>query len=146
MNKTSKGITILELMVAIGLSGLVLSIASMMYIKSTRQFHDRVQESDLFRSLHLINLEIENRLVEPIDKCDFGRVHYFYQDESRDLKEELKTRHPNLGSITFKCYELDPITRQIVTWETKHSPDLIEYSGTVVHKGITRTITGSVLR
>jgi prepilin-type N-terminal cleavage/methylation domain-containing protein len=143
---STKGMTLLELIVALALSSIVISLCAMMYLKSTGQFHRRVHDSRLLQTWHLVNTHVDNSLKKKIDKCAFGRVYYFSDSGVVDIKEELIERFPGLETINFRCYELDRFTGNLVTWGMKENPDLIEYMGNLKGDVVNRRISGSIMR
>jgi len=136
----------IELLVAIPIGMMVIGIGSYMYLKSVSQFQNRVEESDLFRTLYLVNKNIELNLQQEVSYCTFGKLKVIIDGDEFDLSSHLKANFKNLQKVEFECFEMDVITQKLVKWKNAPKPVLIEYTGELKDKGISRTILGSVLK
>jgi len=128
------GFTLIEVIVVLGLAGLVVTGAMSMYLAGAKEFWMRQNEISEFELVPLVRISITKELSQGfIYKCSLNDIQYTTISNKGDfvsLKRILKNRLPNVD-ISFQCYELSSFSSnfEIVPWNNTRSkqPVLIEY-------------------
>lgn len=142
----SRGVTLIELIVAIVISALVVGLASRLFLTGQREFLARVFESDRLSGLVRLKGALHQALRGEVTRCADGRLYIAKDGEESEMAALLKARFPESDSLDFRCYEVDAGGDKLVEWKGRFQPQLVEYRVSLKTRKIVDRLEGSVLR
>jgi prepilin-type N-terminal cleavage/methylation domain-containing protein len=141
-----RGVTLIELLAAMAVSGLVVALASRIFLSGHAQFLRRSADSEKVAMFYRLKAEVEGSLKGEVVSCTEGRLVLRSDTGDADLGAKLRKRHPEVAQSTFKCLEANPDGTSIQDWKDGAQPPLIEYRLAIrFHQGAD-SLTGSWLR
>lgn len=143
---TERGITLVELIAALVITALVVTLASRVFLSGQKEYLARMFETDRFSALVRLKGALHQALGGRIATCGNGRMALATDSTDLDLAVWLKARHPQADSIAFKCLELDPERGDLVEWQGRFQPQLVEYRSCITVRGRNECLTGSLLK
>lgn len=142
----SKGVTLVELLVAIVISALVVGLASRLFMSGQREFLARVFETDRLSALVRMKGALHHALIGEVSRCESGRLYLTQDGAETELGAVLKARFPGADSLDFRCFELGGAGEKLVLWSGRFQPQLIEYRIALRTRKIVDHLQGSVLK
>lgn len=147
--KGERGITLIELLAALLITGFVVAIASRIFISGNRQFLLRASESHSLEDLHRLKSVVQAVLKREVEGCASGPL--VLKRDSGDGKGDdaaalIKVRVPELETAVFRCLETDRNGTSLVDWKDGIQPGLIEYRLVLNRKGKRDTLSGSWIK
>jgi prepilin-type N-terminal cleavage/methylation domain-containing protein len=143
---SERGVTLIELLAAMALSGLVVALASRIFLSGQAQFLRRSADSEKMAAFYRMKAEVETDLRGEIISCAGGRLVFRSDSGEIDLGAKLRKRHPDLAQSRFACLEPDEGGSALQIWKAGAQPPLIEYRLDIrFHRGMD-SLTGSRLR
>lgn len=125
--KNNHGFTLVELIVAMGIAAILLSIATGVYIQGLKYFKMRMAEASTFRELVLMDKLIKKKVSSKVHDCDFGKIEVEVDGGPIELAEMLKSKFKIVKDIKFECLEIEPDTKKLRSWKNTYQPDVINY-------------------
>ncbi len=144
IKKNNKGYTLIELMIALGLIGIVLALSSSYFLSANSQFLNRMKGSDNYKQQVLLQIEMDKALRREIQDCNFGNLKF--TDDSPNFLSNLKGKYPQIKELKFYCYELNLDKEKLQTWKLLPQPELVEYNVSWNYNGKDIQLVGSVLK
>lgn len=141
-----RGITLIELLAALLITGFIVVIASRIFISGNRQFLLRSSESQSLERLHRVKSVLQAALKGDVETCASGSIGIRSDSISGDGFGFLKSRIPELESAEFHCLEPDRDGMSLVEWKEGFQPGLIEYRLILNRKGKRDTLSGSWIK
>jgi prepilin-type N-terminal cleavage/methylation domain-containing protein len=145
-----RGVTLIELLAALLITGFIVAIASRIFISGNRQFLLRSSESHSLEQSHRVKSVLQAILKREVEKCASGSMELKRGSDpegsgadGEDVAALLKTRVPELESAAFRCLETDREGTSLVEWMDGFQPGLIEYRLILDRKGKRDTLAGS---
>jgi prepilin-type N-terminal cleavage/methylation domain-containing protein len=120
-----KGLTLLELLAALVISGFVMALAGKLFLSGQRAFHERIFDTDRLSSLLLIKGTLQQELSREILTCKNGRIELIREAATVNLSQWVQARFAEVASSEFRCFELDG--DHLSAWENRFQPSLVEY-------------------
>lgn len=102
----SAGVTLLELLAALALSGLVVALASRIFLLGQKEFFGRVRESERLQTLRLAQGELERALRFPVVKCGREALEVESDSGTVEMGKWLASRFPAIHRAEFECWDL----------------------------------------
>jgi prepilin-type N-terminal cleavage/methylation domain-containing protein len=141
-----RGITLIELLAALLITGFIVVIASRIFISGNRQFLLRSSESQSLERLHRVKSILQAALKGDVETCSSGSIGFRSDSIAGDGFDFLKRRVPELESAEFLCLEPDRDGTSLVEWKTGFQPGLIEYRLILNRKDKRDTLAGSWIK
>lgn len=145
MNR-ERGITLIELLAALLISGFVILMASRIFLSGNRQFLLRSSESRRLEELFRLKAVVQGILKREVVQCGGGRLSLREGDGSADAEALIKGHFPDLTSAVFRCLETGAGHEALVEWKDWFQPRLIEYQVMLKSKGVADTLKGSWIK
>jgi prepilin-type N-terminal cleavage/methylation domain-containing protein len=145
MNR-QRGITLIELLAALLISGFVILMASRIFISGNRQFLLRSAESRRLEELYRLKAVVQGILKREVVQCAAGRLALREGDGSLDAETYIKDHFPHFTGATFRCLETVSVQGALVEWKDWFQPRLIEYRVVLKSNGGENTLTGSSIK
>lgn len=142
----SRGVTLIELIVAIVISALVVGLASRLFLTGQREFLARVFESDRLSALVRLKGAVYQGLQGEVSRCAEGKVYLGHDSGDTEMGAWLKGRFPSADSLDFRCFEVDAGGDKLIEWKGRFQPQLVEYRISLKTRKIVDRLEGSVLR
>ncbi|MGL1934453.1 MAG: prepilin-type N-terminal cleavage/methylation domain-containing protein [Fibrobacterales bacterium] len=139
-SSSQRGVTLIELMAAIAVSAIVLTLLGQLFLQSQKEYSSRMSESWQFQKQYLIEKTINKALYSDFEECSFGKIKV--KTLKSTVNESIYQKFPEVEAITFKCFELDPDLGIVQDWKFAIKPDLVKYQIQFV-KGV--AVDGMVL-
>ncbi len=143
--KRMQGLTLLELMVAMTMSGFVIVMASNLFLYNFKNFHIRSHEAEALQEAFAIDHFIQKSLTLPIENCSSDQITIRENHTSLLLSKEASKKYPTLKSIKFNCLQADTASKKMEAWKKGDSPDIVQYSLNMNFKNLDWNWRGSVL-
>ena len=143
---TQRGITLVELLAALVISALVVTLASRILLTGQRQYLARMFETDRLSALLRMKGALHQALGGRIAACGSGRLALDTDSTDLDLAAWFKARHPGADSLVFECLEVDEALTELVAWKGRFQPHLVAYRACLEVRGRTDCLAGSVLK
>lgn len=143
--ESRRGVTLVELLAAMVLSALVVTLASRLYLGGHREFLARLFESDRLSDMIRLKGTLRQAFRADIGRCEGGRLQLASDTGAVDLAALVKARFPGADSLAFECYEVDAAGDGLQAWKTRFQPQLIEYRVTLRKRGGADRLEGSFL-
>jgi prepilin-type N-terminal cleavage/methylation domain-containing protein len=141
-----RGVTLLELLVALVISAIVISYASYIFLSGNHQYINRLMESGRIAQLFRIKTGIVKSLEDPIEKCEDGKILIVQDSGKIELNIKLKTQFPIIDSLVFHCLEMDSDSLSFRDWKEGNQPRLVEYRAFITEKNVRDSLSGSVAK
>lgn len=128
MNK--KAFTLVEVLVVLGLSGILVTLVFSAYVDVIRQYRQRQLESAQFERMTVYQHYIRKKIHQnKIKQCQLGDIDMvgLHENQSLSIKTMLDKRFPEIQNPQFTCFFVDTISKEIKSWELGYPVDLIEY-------------------
>jgi prepilin-type N-terminal cleavage/methylation domain-containing protein len=138
-----RGVTLIELLAAMALSGLVVALASRIFLSGHAQFLRRSADSEKMALFYRLKAEVESNLKGEIISCTGGHLVFRSDSGEADLGAKLRKRHPDLAQSRFQCMEPDPEGTALQDWKEGAKPPLIEYRLDIRFHRSMDSLTGS---
>jgi type II secretory pathway component PulJ len=146
MNR-ERGITLIELLAALLISGFVILMASRVFISGNRQFLLRSSESRRLEELYRLKAVVQGILKREVVGCAGGRLSLREGDGSADAGTLIKGHFPDCTGAVFRCLETGRQGDEaLVEWKEWFQPRLIEYQVVMKRKGMADTLSGSWIK
>ena len=145
MNR-ERGITLIELLAALLISGFVVLMASRIFISGNRQFLLRSSESRRLEEMYRLKAVVQGILKREVVQCAAGRLSLRDGDDPEDAEALIKSRFPGFTGAVFRCLETGPGHEGLVEWKDWFQPRLIEYRVMLKSKGAADTLSGSWIK
>lgn len=143
---SQRGVTLVELLAALVISALVVTLASRLLLTGQKQYLERLFETDRISALVRMKGALHQALGRPIATCGAGRVALATDSTDLDLAVWLETRYPEADSMVFKCLEVDQGGGELREWQGRFQPQLVEYRACLAVRGRKDCLAGSVLK
>lgn len=140
----TKGVTLIELVVAVVISALVVTLASRLFLTGQKEFLARVFETDRLSALLRLKGNLQSALRGEVERCEGGRLRLDLDSGGTDLGACIKARFPEADSLDFRCYEVDG--DRLSEWKGRFQPQLVEYRISLKTRGRVDRLEGSVLK
>ena len=98
-----RGITLIELLAALLITGFIVVIASRIFISGNRQFLLRSSESHSLERLHRVKSVLQAALKGEVETCASGSLEFGSDSVASDAVDFLKSRVPELEAAQFLC-------------------------------------------
>lgn len=144
--KRSHGVTLVELLSALVISAIVVTLISRVYLSGHREFLGRLLESDQLTALVKAKRTLDKALMGKINHCKSGHLGLVISSTKTDMETWLHSKIPTITSSSFHCFERDEATGEIVEWSGRFQPQLVEYRVQLVSKNKSDWLEGSVLK
>ena len=145
-SKGENGVTLVELLAALAISAVVVTLASRIFLSSNQQFLARALESDRLKSLYLLKATLQNSLRTEMTRCESGQLWLRVDGAEKELLPILKTRFSAVQSADFLCWEKTGGPISLVPWKDAFQPALVEYRIVLSASGTTDTLMGSLIK
>lgn len=132
--ESQRGVTLVEL------------LAARIFLTGQKQYLERLFETDRISGLVRLKGALHHALGRRIATCGAGRLALDTDSTDLDLAAWLKTRHPGADSLAFRCLELGSGLSELVDWQGRFQPQLVEYRACLTVRGRRDCLTGSVLK
>jgi prepilin-type N-terminal cleavage/methylation domain-containing protein len=144
--KRQAGLTLIELLAALVVSGFVVAMASRIFLSGHAQFVKRSAEAETLAAFYRLKAEVGGALRNEIRSCSGGRLTLRSDSGSFDLGTRLSGRLPALAEARFLCLEPDGDGADLQEWKDADQPALVEYHLEVRTRGRIDSLDGSWLR
>jgi prepilin-type N-terminal cleavage/methylation domain-containing protein len=141
-----KGVTLIELLAAMAITGLVVALASRIFLSGQAQFLRRSADSEKMAFFYRMKSEVEGGLKGELASCGGGRLVFRSDTGGADFGDRLRKRHPEITQARFQCLEPDPAGGALQDWKDGAQPPLIEYRVDIHFRQGTDSLSGSWLR
>jgi type II secretory pathway component PulJ len=141
-----RGITLIELLAALLISGFVILMASRIFISGNRQFLLRSSESRRLEELHRLKAVVQGDFARDVVECAAGRLSLREGDGTVGAEKLIKAHVPGLTGASFRCLETGPGHETLVEWKDWFQPRLIEYQVMLKTNGVLDTLSGSWIK
>ena len=141
-----RGITLVELIAAMVISALVVTLASRVFLTGQKEYLARVFDTDRISALVRLKGALHQSLGGNIATCDGGRITLATDSADLDLAAWLEARHPEADSLVFKCLEVEEGRGEPAEWKGRFQPQLVEYRACLEIRGRRDCLSGSVLK
>lgn len=142
----SRGVTLVELLAALLISGFVVVLGTRVFLSGNRQYLQRFSESERLAALYRIKTGVQGALNGDVDRCSGGKLWLRSDSGEMELASMLKARNPGMASADFRCFETATDSASLVEWTAWFQPRLVEYK-VVLGEGAKRdTLSGSWIK
>lgn len=141
-----EGVTLIELLAALAVSGLVVAMASRIFLSGHAEFLRRSADSEKMALFYRLKAEVEGAMRGEIASCAAGHLVFRSDSGSADLGDRLRKRHPEIAQSRFQCLEPDPDGTSLQDWKDGAQPPLIEYRLDIRFRRGSDSLFGSWLR
>jgi prepilin-type N-terminal cleavage/methylation domain-containing protein len=145
-HERESGMTLIELLAALLISGFVVAMASRIFLSGHLQFLRRSADSERMNLFYRLKAETQGALAKEIVSCESGRLAFLSDSGKTDAAEWLKRRIPALSEARFACLEPASDGATLQDWKDASQPPLVEYILRVRLRGEPDSMTGSWLR
>ncbi len=142
----SRGMTLIELLAALVISGFVVAMAGRIFLSGNKQFLLRSGESERLGEMYRLKATVRGELTKPITRCEGDRLWLRMAVAEVELGPELKKREPDVQISAFHCLELSPDATALQEWKGGAQPPLVEYRIGFTTRGVRDSLSGSILR
>lgn len=143
----SRGMTLIELLAALLISGFVVSMAGRIFLSGNAQFVKRSADSERLSTLYGLKAALRGALRGEVSRCGAGTVWLKGKSGETDLLVLLKKKTPELADGKFRCLEPDAAGTALQEWREAIQPPLVEYRLLLKKKkGEDDSLSGSWLR
>lgn len=144
--KSQNGVTLVELLAALLVSGLVLVIASRIFLSGKHQFLSRTADSKKIETLFHLKKVLQSALNGEIEECLGGKLTLRQASTHSDLQMILKKKFPEILTANLHCLEVSSDQTSLVDWKLGFQPRLVEYTIILKNKGNLDTLLGSWIK
>jgi prepilin-type N-terminal cleavage/methylation domain-containing protein len=149
VRRGQRGVTLVELLAALVVSALVVVLATRIFLSGNRQFRDRSDQSDRLSTLFRLKSSMQSVLRAEITRCASGGL--WLRDDSaqgggKEIGALLKARFPGIESMDVRCFETSPPPLELVEWQKRFQPNLVEYRIYIRQSGKRDSLSGSWIK
>jgi prepilin-type N-terminal cleavage/methylation domain-containing protein len=142
----SRGMTLIELLAALLISGFVVSMAGRIFLSGNAQFVKRSADSERLSTLYGLKAALRGALRGEVSRCAGGTLWLKDKSVEIDLLTLLRKKTPELADGKFRCLEPDAAGTALQDWREAIQPPLVEYRLLLKLKGEADSLSGSWLR
>jgi prepilin-type N-terminal cleavage/methylation domain-containing protein len=150
--KTQKGYTLIEVLVAVFVTGVLVSAVVWIYQSSVLGFQKNIERSKSYREWSFMDLELRKHLSFPIISCRVGSLSVGHPEKGTVyVHRELSKKHTWIDNIEWKCLTAslqENGKHREITWLGEGQPHRVQYHVTWRSKvsGKETVLKGSVLK
>gem|GEM_PF-2383589 len=141
--RRERGVTLVELLAALLISGFIMTMASRIFLSGNRQFLERSSESHRLEAFYGMKGFLHGALKGEVESCIGGKLWLRGPEGGTDVAVLLKSRFNDLKGAEFHCLEPSSDRSSMVEWKEWFQPRLIEYRIWIGKNGRTDTLAGS---
>lgn len=142
----SHGVTLVELLAALLISGFVVVLAGRIFLSGNRQYLQRFSESERLAALYRIKAGVQGALKGEVERCSGGKLWLRSDSGQSELAPMLKSRYPGMASADFRCFETGTDSTSLTEWTEGFQPRLVEYRVVLGQGAKTDTLAGSMIK
>ena len=139
----SRGMTLIELLAALVISGFVMAMAGRVFLSGNAQFIKRSADSERLSVMYRIKADIRGALQGEVARCEKGGLWLKAATGEADLLEMLRKKEPGLAGGWFRCLEIAADGKALQEWRIADQPPLVEYGLLVRSRGGEDSLSGS---
>lgn len=142
----SRGVTLVELLAALLISGFVVVLAGRIFLSGNRQYLQRFSESERLAALYRVKAGVQGALNGEVERCSGGKLWLRSDSGEMELAPMLKARFPGFASSDFRCFETGADSASLVEWTEWFQPRLVEYKVVLGLGAKSDTLSGSLVK
>jgi prepilin-type N-terminal cleavage/methylation domain-containing protein len=142
----SRGVTLVELLAALLISGFVVVLAARIFLTGNRQYLQRFSESERLAALYRIKAGVQGALNGEVERCSGGKLWLRSDSGEMELAPMLKAHYPGMASADFRCFDTGSDSSSLVEWTEWFQPRLVEYKLVLGQGAKSDTLAGSMVK